>query len=1065
MAQIDEGQQIFSKPHGVISWNETKGQKLVNTISIDENKRGIHREWGFIGEAGTNIDNLLKKWADLKFFLKASVEVNSGIRGQTPLNLFDGKEQAGLALQLQAIARAAIAIGLEIDLTIGQLMKELESRPDTDDFQTQLLNIILEETKIEGVMYAQAAIAVMAYANLIITGSFFSNEQHEGGPGFKMIFDGGYGFIAGGGYRCYIQANIDEPKILIYRISDLTVTECMKKISPFSKIRIMEAPLQMGLRLAYTLGENLRKNFIVGDPRINQTTVIIIEEGQKWFLHQFNKFARENMETIIRSTGISTYSVSKLLNILNERVVSIDEMKEHLGKIKDLSFEISSSLPPAYQETWLKQTCIIWVSMNLYITVSEQQLKETIEYYPFHGTIEIPDPISAEIKKHIENPPSGPLQIEHLMDFLFKNILSPLLEQQSDISYVIEIYKNAFQGNDQEVLQHLFNFLPSNTTSPDKDTLAKLYNGLNTFYQTHMYQIMDLLEKEIPVNTELVYVLKHSILPSLTLLLDVIIPEMLNGFHSGADKKENMVEALSSSLLPLVGRTLIQIQDGILSKTKGQLAAKLREAAKELKNKNLPEKIKKYSWEQFIVFDIEEYLYPLFVKTLEFDKYFDYKNILINLMLLPMQKALEFIAELIESYSYPKNIFNDMEEVLTPITDWDETIAFYTNLADPKSIPQKAKVKALLEEIGKYMLRDMQKFNTEMIENLLNTMLKKLQEDIELAVNLVQSLLGRLLEEINKELVKIVLDPIVLNPLSEHVIKQLNLSEIDKLTHSIKKLALDELNKTVGKGIKDNILSPITNALNDLNINAQTIIDIFRGNELNSENFRNVIIKHIENHLSEKIEDTLSIDVNFKISVPDINPGSLGIPGIHGGIDIPDISYTFDFGSIHLDSKTIINTIINALLVSFQWNEEFEKLNFAGVITFVYFLEEEANKYAKTIPKTKKHYIDLLRNFPVNRIVRDILLITQHHIKYNDHMEFFIHFPDNNIRADDVIIKLNDTEIPLNCFSFHKNTQFLNRQNNALLYGVAPFDKLKNNINTLQVFYQNIESKLSFSIE
>ncbi|HDR6246095.1 TPA: hypothetical protein QCU24_003880 [Bacillus cereus] len=1019
MAQIDEGQQIFSKPHGVISWNETKGQKLVNTISIDENKRGIHREWGFIGEAGMNIDNLLKKWADLKFFLRASVEVNSGIRGQTPLNLFDGKEQAGLALQLQAIARAAIAIGLEIDLTIGQLMKELESRPDTDDFQTQLLNIILEETKIEGVMYAQAAIAVMAYANLIITGSFFSNEQHEDGPGFKMIFDGGYGFIAGGGYRCYIQANIDKPKILIYRISDFTVTECMKKISPFSKIRIMEAPLQMGLRLAYTLGENLRKNFIVGDPRINQTTVIIIEEGQKWFLHQFNKFARENMERIIRSTGISTYSVSKLLDILNERAISIDEMKEHLGKIKDLSFEISSSLPPAYQETWLKQTCIIWVSMNLYITVSEQQLKETIEYYPFHGTIEIPEPISAEIKKHIENPPSGPLQIEHLMDFLFKNILSPLLEQQSDISYVIEIYKNAFQGNEQEVLQHLFNFSPSNTTSPDKDTLAKLYNGLNTFYQTHMYQITDLLEKEIPTNTELVYVLKHSILPSLTLLLDVIIPEMLNGFHSGADKKENMVEALSSSLLPLVGRTLIQIQDGILSKTKGQLAAKLREAAKELKNINLPEKIKKYSREQFIIFDIEEYLHPLFVKTLEFDKYFDYKNILINLMLLPMQKALELIAELIESYSYPKNIFNDMEEVLTPITDWDETIAFYTNLADPKSIPQKAKVKALLEEIGKYMLGDMQKINTEMIENLLNTMLKKLQEDIELAVNLVQSLLGRLLEEINKEVVKIVLDPI------------------------------------------DTILSPITNALNDLNINAQTIIDIFRGNELNSENFRNVVIQQIENHLSEKIEDTLSIDVKFKISVPDITPGSLGIPGIHGGIDIPDISYTFDFGSIHLDSKTIIN----ALLVSFQWNEEFEKLNFAGVITFVYFLEEEANKYAKTIPKTKKQYIDLLRNFPVNRIVRDILLITQNHIKYNDHMELFIHFPDNNIRADDVIIKLNDTEIPLNCFSFHKNTQFLNRQNNALLYGVAPFDKLKNNINTLHVFYQNIESKLSFSIE
>ena len=97
MAQIDKEQQIFSKPGGIISWDETKGQKLVNTISSDENKRGIHKEWGFIGEAGMNIDILLKEWGNLEFFFKTSVEADVGIRGQTPLNLFDEKEQAGLA--------------------------------------------------------------------------------------------------------------------------------------------------------------------------------------------------------------------------------------------------------------------------------------------------------------------------------------------------------------------------------------------------------------------------------------------------------------------------------------------------------------------------------------------------------------------------------------------------------------------------------------------------------------------------------------------------------------------------------------------------------------------------------------------------------------------------------------------------------------------------------------------------------------------------------------------------------------------------------------------------------
>ncbi|PHA57860.1 hypothetical protein COF07_12135 [Bacillus wiedmannii] len=1094
MAQIDEGQQIFSKPHGVISWNETKGQKLVNTISIDENKRGIHKEWGFIGEAGKNIDILLKEWSNLEFFLKASIEADVGIRGQTPLNLFDEREQAGLALQLQAIAQAAIAIGLDIDLTIGELMDELHIYPDADNFLTELLKIILEETKIEGVMYAQAAIAVMAYAHLIITGSFFSNEQHEDGTGFKIIFDGGYGFIAGGGYRCYIQANMTNPRNLISRASDLTVTECMKKVSPFSEIRIMEAPLKMGLRLAYLLGENLRRNFIVGDPRINQTTIIIVEEGQSWFLHQFNKFARENMQDMIRNIGISTHFVPDLLPELNKRATSIEEMKKNLDTIIDLSLKIAPYLPPAYKEPWLKQACIIWASMNLYISISEQQLKESNKYFSYQGSlgITIPDTISNVINKDLGKPISNILQIQHLMTFLFDNTLAPLLQQQNDISYVIEIYKSIFSGNNEEVVQHLFNFIPADASSTDKDTLVKLYDGLNTFYKTYMIQINELLEKEIPPNSELMYVLNHSILPSLTLLLDVIIPEMLNGFPNGEGKKKNMVEALSSTLLPLVGRSLIQIQNGILSRIKDQLGNKLMQAAKELKNIDLPDKFNKYIWEQFVTLIIPRPLHTLINKIGQYDKDFNYKNQLINFMISPIQRALELMAEFIQKHPYPKKVFSDMEDVLTPIDEWQDTLEFYTELAKPEWIPQEKKVIALLKDLGEYMLVDMQEFSAEMIIVLLNAMLTKLLEDVILSIKLIQYLLITLLEEIIKDFKGIVMKPLVDLFIHEP------LKVIDKLPEPLKGKAHQELIKIVENGVTDQILSPIINALKGWQIDAKVIIDAFRVKELNYETFSSVIIKQIEHHLYENIKGNLGFNVNFNISMsPDIIPGGLGVPDVFGILDlsipvpdipvpdipvpdipvpdipvpdipipgVPDVIYPFNFGNIYYDSTSIISVVSDALLKKFHWNQMFDSLNFSWFIKLVYSLEDYFSKYKDSILEQKGYYTNLTRDLPAIITIRDTLLIVQPHKEHKDYIEIFIHFPDNNAREDNVVIKLNETEIPIECFSFQKNTRFLYRKNNALLYGVAPFDKLKNNINILHVFYQNMETMLSFSIE
>lgn len=1064
LAQIDKAQQIFSKSDGVISWNETKGQKLVNTVSINDNKRGIHYELGLIGEAGTKIDSLLKEWAKLEFFLKASLEASIGIRGQTPLDLFDADEQAGLALQLQAIARAAIAIGLEIDLTIGELMEELQIYSDTDDFMTELLNIFFEETKIEGVMYAQAAIAVMAYIHLIITGSFFSNQHKEETPGFKIIFDAGYGFIAGGGYRCYVQVNMTSPRKLIYRTSELTVTKCMNRVSSFSVLRIMEAPLKMGLRLAYMLGEELEKNYLTGDPKVNRTIEVIIEEGQRWFLHQFNQHARDNLKTLINSIGMPTSIASNLLSKLNERGITTVELSKNLNDIMSLSLAILPSLPPVYKESWLTQLCAIWSSMNLYISVSEEQLNDVPRYYPFQGPlgISIPETISNEINRYLGKLPSNLLQKEQLMTFLFDNILTSLLQQQNGIGQVINIYKSIFTGNEKEVVQQLFNFVPPNVFSADRVTLEKLHNGLHMFFQTHMLQINDILMQEMTGYKALSDILNHSILPSLSLLLEVIIPEILNGYPSESKKRGNMVEALSSALLPLIGRTLIQIQDGILSKIKNQLGDKLKQAGKELEHINLPQKFEEYGWKQFITFDIPDYMIS-FLKFIDLsDVTKDYINHIIKVMIHPMQHALRVMSEIIEKHPYPKNIFNDMEAILTPINNWENTIDFYRNLTnDTKWLPQGTKVENLLKDLGKYMLVDMQKYNTQIISILLNAMLTKLLEDIKFVIIFIQNLLNTLLNLISGELANKLIDPLI-----EIFLKNSAVDDIYNynLPSNITEKAISLLTEIINNGVINNIIPSILGALTKETLDAKTIINALRGQELNSNLFRGVIIEQINNHLIKELDDTLGIDVNFSVSIEDIGGAIDDVFHSHShhsyGTSIP-----INLGFISFSSNDIIDIVTNELLNNSLIDEQFKKLGFEPFIKFVYFLEEKPPIYEKTIPEIEKQYIEFTRSFPMIINIKDMLLIVQPHNEHTDHMEIFIHFPDNNVRTDNVIIKLNDIEISLDCFSFYNDTPFLNRQNSVLLYGVTPFYKLKSNINTLHVFYQDMESKLSFSIE
>ncbi|MBY0598976.1 hypothetical protein [Bacillus bingmayongensis] len=1042
MARIKRDKKIFTTDSSqVMSWDEIKGQKLVQIKTSNEKRRGYDEGFDITAKQEQKINVQLTKWTELDFFLKAMAEVSLRVQAQTPLNLFD---EAGVAIRLQALAKAAIAIGIESNLTVDELKRSLLAQPEMSGLPGKLIELILDEVILEGVLYAQAAVAIMAYANTVMTGSFFKSEDVLE-PSFQMLFEYGYGFIAGGGYHCFVQAKIPNSRRLVNLISDLIVSEILKlaeekNIASF-QIGLVEAPLKMGLRLAYEIGEGLENSSVHSDQIMKTRSAgIIIEEGQRWFLRQLASLGGEQITSILQSVGISSLDISSLFK---EMPVNPDKMESHLNNIiGNVFLVISTASQEEMKASLIQSISILWSGWILYIEMSKQLMKKDVSQFEFKGSLktDVPEPILRWINSELGNSTNQTLQIEDIISYLTSKPLNQMLQNHQEFHYMVKMFQKAFKGNSEEVVRQLFAVSPGNPLIPEDDLLENLYTGLQLYYTEHFLEsINDILSQALPNNSESRMLLENALIPALDMNIQVVIPEIIKHFPNGQGRRKEILEGLSSALLPCIGRTIVEIFDGILSQTQQQIEKKLNEVANQIKNIDVPKRLEGY--------------YPD-KKLLEF-------------MVLPLETALRLISTYVKEHPYPKEVFEAMKDVFTPIPV-GQTLQYMENLRDPMWIPKKESLHKCMRELGEFLFRDMPTFSGQMIIALLDAMLKYLLKILDDLIDLVQKI-------VDEVVVKAIMNQLNTNiGIVEPIVKLFRNSDIIRFEISsivlpfVRQEVENQIEGKIRESVVKVVFPAIESAFGEWKLDARNVLDAIRQGEI--QGFIRMILNDLTNHLRQVLIIP-SIDINIPVKFPDIK-----IPYYPEPIIIPGRTFNFEVDNVFLQPDKIIKTIIQETSDKFNW-----KIAYARIMRHArrfFQMEQYIESFIQKRPEIEREYgAEQNRSLPIIQNFHDAMLIVRPCTESFDNVELFIHLPGKSDLMyqgergwDQLNIYLNRVKLSLQTFTYLDEIKILDRPSGIVLYRTVNILNLRKGVNVLHVVMKNsknyrTEATTTFVIE
>jgi len=310
MPDVDASRSLLnaSADYQADDWGNFGGGASLDLKATAELRRGIDLELG--AQALVGLDASVAKFLAVDIHGQANAAARVRAQIQVPLDLF---REAGLAVRLQAVAEAAAGIELGIGLDIGDFLALAESDPRMQGVPLRLVKIFLDEAKIEGGVFAKAAAAAMAYANLAATGRLV--DTADGKAGFTVSAEAGAGLKAGAGFRVFARFGLDDPSRMIRRTVDVLVDDTLQRIAErtadaavLTMVEELKAPAKMALRACFELGSQLARNggaFNAADaPVIAQRCVqVVFEEGQRYVLGKIAEIAFTEFNSALRTMG------------------------------------------------------------------------------------------------------------------------------------------------------------------------------------------------------------------------------------------------------------------------------------------------------------------------------------------------------------------------------------------------------------------------------------------------------------------------------------------------------------------------------------------------------------------------------------------------------------------------------------------------------------------------------------------------------------------------------------------------------------------------------------------
>ncbi|MGC3792247.1 hypothetical protein [Priestia aryabhattai] len=892
MPIFNENENIFvNKFKTAVPWDEIPGNEMVSVIVQNE----IHRGFNLNVSASKYdyINLLMSRWAEFRLFAYAKAEATLQAQAQTPLNLFNAmhepRAEAGLAVRIQAIARAAVGIGLNLSMTPEEIIEKLHQHPHVKGLFGELLSTFLEETTLVGSAYAQVAVAIMAYANFVVSGSILTTTKNKEEPSFKFIFDAGMGFKGGGGYRLSLDFNFNNPRRMINRFSDILNDQLIKgieekmdlSIEEFESVKIMDFFLKVGLRTTYEVGKTLPPDYLHiytpnrhSKPAVN----VVIQEGQRWFLQRFISFAIMEFNRLIKELGSTSTETINFLNKLDKMHYEENIFLSYWDEIVNdalalFTFPHSES---NWMEQWYQNIGMLWSAAYLgkkFLEDLYNQEDSSLYQYTHLLDSQPPSQLANFIDYKIHNNVSNkPLNEEDLLIFLLKLPLEKFLKQQKDGNEMLEFFTTAFNRPGLNVALAIFYF----DGVYDKDEIMKaprlfLENALNPFQIKSKYvirKVTPLIEQAFSNSPKVITIYKQALVPALELASDVTFVEIINDFQGM--KVKQLEESLSSIILSLIGQTMFQIFETVFTKVQQNIESELKNVAANLKELKIIQMLRRIirasGFNQLEHFDalVEEGL-----KT-------------VSEHLVPLSNQTK------------ERFFYLASDILNPIPI-GRTKEFAYNLKVPTYVPKEDKIKGLSLLIAEMLGAKMFSFSVSMLSKLYQIILDFLYEELRALMHKFTSSLREIIDEINKIIKTYIIDQITEIALQLALIKidNLELSVPDWLVKNEVKDALrSSARRIIRTSVENMISSPINLALNTLEASTDEILDILKNNDLNM--FQSYLINKITDELTKTFKSrhyafNLTINVDFSKSIPgfgnllktfskDINIGTIEVP-------------------------------------------------------------------------------------------------------------------------------------------------------------------------------------------
>ena len=324
--------------HGVVTVHGSAGASA-------EFRRGIDLSAGF--NFGATVGGDVGGQVEATF--SAGVGAGGGLAFQAyfPLDLFTSAGVvARFRAQLEAAAYIRAAVRLRLDDFQDRVRLVVPPGP-----MARLLEIFLEEAKIEAGMWARAAFAAEAFGEATLTGSLFGNSASR--PGFSFSLQYGVGWMYGSGYQFLTNIGIEDPRRLLDRtgalLTDLTVERVNEFVGSLSAndaqalqpaVASFQLLLPLATRSAFQLGVKIAASGSTSGAQDAVTALVdsVIHEGQSLLLRTATDLAGRELARLFNAPSLAQ-SIKELdQSTLTTAAETLDDVVERIRELSEIDF-------------------------------------------------------------------------------------------------------------------------------------------------------------------------------------------------------------------------------------------------------------------------------------------------------------------------------------------------------------------------------------------------------------------------------------------------------------------------------------------------------------------------------------------------------------------------------------------------------------------------------------------------------------------------------------------------------------------------------------------------------